>query len=84
MTKARTVLCALGIASLTFAPIAAPAEQTGTSAWDDVAVTQPEQDQRADRSFHPDYTNALTPSQMSAAWQVEIDRLFPPAFAGGG
>jgi len=44
----------------------------------------PAPDTRSDRSFHPDYSKALTPGQMSAAWQAEIDRLFPPPLTGGG
>ena len=46
------------------------------------AVTAP--DTRRDRTFHPDYSKALTPGQMSAAWQAEIDRLFPQPVTGGG
>ncbi len=38
----------------------------------------------ADRVFHPDYSKALTPGQMSAAWQAEWDRLSPPPVTGGG
>ena len=37
-----------------------------------------------DREFHPDYRGALSVGQMSAAWQAEIDRLFPPPPTGGG
>jgi len=37
-----------------------------------------------DRTFHPDFSNALTPGQMSAAWQAEVDRLNPQPIAGGG
>jgi hypothetical protein len=47
-------------------------------------VAAPAPDPRADRTFHPDYRNALTPGQMSAAWQAEIDRLFPQPVTGGG
>jgi hypothetical protein len=39
---------------------------------------------RADSTFHPDYSTALTPGQMSAAWQAELDRLFPQPVTGGG
>ena len=38
----------------------------------------------ADRAFHPDYGKALTPGQMSAAWQAEWDRINPPFITGGG
>jgi hypothetical protein len=44
----------------------------------------PAPDARNDRTFHPDYSKALTPGQMSAAWQAEIDRLFPQPVTGGG
>jgi hypothetical protein len=37
-----------------------------------------------DREFHPDYRGALSVGQMSAAWQAEIDHLFPPPPTGGG
>ena len=47
-------------------------------------VAAPAPDPRADRTFHPDYRNALTPGQMGAAWQAEIDRLFPQPVTGGG
>ncbi|MBV9439339.1 MAG: hypothetical protein JOZ24_05030 [Candidatus Eremiobacteraeota bacterium] len=38
----------------------------------------------ADRSFHPDYSRALSVEQMTRAWRDEIDRLNPPLGAGGG
>ncbi len=41
-------------------------------------------DARADRTFHPDYSHALTIEQMSRAWQAEADRLAPPIVTGGG
>ena len=44
----------------------------------------PAPDARNDRNFHPDYSKALTPGQMSAAWQAEMDRLFPQPVTGGG
>ena len=37
-----------------------------------------------DATFHPDYSKALTVEQMSAAWQAELDRLFPQPVTGGG
>lgn len=37
-----------------------------------------------DRSFRPDYSRALSVGQMEAAWQREIERLFPSLMAGGG
>jgi hypothetical protein len=46
---------------------------------------QPAQaDARADRTFHPNYANALTVDQMSHAWQAEVDRLSPQIVTGGG
>jgi hypothetical protein len=51
------------------------------------AVAQPlipAKDLRTDRTFHPDYSHALSAGQMSAAWQAELDRLFPPVVTGGG
>jgi hypothetical protein len=44
----------------------------------------PAPDPRSDRTFHPDYSKALTPGQMGAAWQAEMDRLFPQPATGGG
>lgn len=41
-------------------------------------------DRRADRTFHPDYSKALTVDQMSRAWQNELDRINPPIVTGGG
>ena len=41
-------------------------------------------DRRADRSFHPDYSKALTVDQMIHAWQNELDRINPPVVTGGG
>jgi hypothetical protein len=37
-----------------------------------------------DRSFHHDYSNALTCDQMSAAWKAEIDLVFETPITGGG
>ena len=39
-------------------------------------------DARADRTFHPDFSRALSPGQMSSAWQAELDRLFPTVPSG--
>jgi len=66
------------VAAITFADgrkWTAPAGISGTS----TAV-----DRRADRTFHPDYSNALTVDQMSRAWQKELDRINPPVVTGGG
>jgi hypothetical protein len=40
--------------------------------------------QKVDRDFHPDYSHAIAPSQMDAAWNAEIERVFQPPHAGGG
>lgn len=45
---------------------------------------QPTPAQRTDTTFHPNYDHALSVGQMSAAWQAEIDRLFPQPVTGGG
>ncbi len=37
-----------------------------------------------DRTFHPDYSHALTPDQMTRAWNAEIDRVFQTPVSGGG
>lgn len=39
---------------------------------------------RTDTTFHPNYDHALSVGQMSAAWQAELDRLFPQPVTGGG
>jgi hypothetical protein len=41
-------------------------------------------DRQTDRTFHPDYSRALTPDQMMRAWQDELDRINPPIVTGGG
>jgi hypothetical protein len=38
----------------------------------------------SDRAFHPDYSHALSVEQMTAAWNAEIERLFPVPVTGGG
>jgi hypothetical protein len=47
-------------------------------------TTAPQPDPRADRTFHPDYTKALSAEQLSRAWQAELERLAPPVVTGGG
>jgi hypothetical protein len=37
-----------------------------------------------DRTFHPDYSHALTPDQMLRVWNAEIDRVFQTPVTGGG
>jgi hypothetical protein len=39
---------------------------------------------RTGMTFHPNYDTALSVGQMSAAWQAELDRLFPQPVTGGG
>jgi hypothetical protein len=41
-------------------------------------------DPRTDRTFHPDYSRALTVDQMNRAWQNELNRIDPPVVTGGG
>jgi len=36
------------------------------------------------RDVHPDHGKALSVGQMSAAWQAELDRVFPQPVTGGG
>jgi hypothetical protein len=49
-----------------------------------VQRTQPALPARTDTTFHPNYDHALSVGQMSAAWQAELDRLFPQPVTGGG
>lgn len=37
-----------------------------------------------DRTFHPDFSHALSVDQMERAWQAELDRINPPIVTGGG
>jgi hypothetical protein len=48
------------------------------------AGTPQQPEKPADRTFHPDYSRALTPDQMTRAWQDELDRINPPIVTGGG
>jgi len=41
-------------------------------------------DRQADRTFHPDYSRALSVDQMERAWRDELDRINPPIVTGGG
>jgi hypothetical protein len=59
----------LRVIGITNAKRTAPPAQAGT---------------RTDRTFRPDYANALSIDQMSRAWQAEIDRLAPQLVTGGG
>jgi hypothetical protein len=45
---------------------------------------QPTPAPRTETTFHPNYDHALSVGQMSAAWQAELDRLFPQPVTGGG
>lgn len=49
-----------------------------------IGGTSTARDPRADRTFHPDYSKALTVDQMTRAWQNELDRINPPVVTGGG
>ena len=46
--------------------------------------TPAQPDRQADRTFHPDYSHALSVDQMTRAWQDELDRINPPVVTGGG
>jgi hypothetical protein len=48
------------------------------------AGTPAQPEKPVDRTFHPDYSKALTPDQMTRAWQDELDRINPPIVTGGG
>jgi hypothetical protein len=48
------------------------------------APTSMRTDPGSDRVFHPDYSRALSVEQMTAAWNAEINRLFPVPITGGG
>ena len=37
-----------------------------------------------DRTFHPDYSHALTPEQRIAAWNDEVNRVMQTPISGGG
>ena len=55
-----------------------------------VHVTAPSQNRRDDfgsgRTWHPDYSHALTPEQMQSVRNAEVERVFEftPAGTGGG
>ena len=34
--------------------------------------------------FHPDFSHAVTPAQLNAAWNAEVNRLMPVPLNGGG
>jgi hypothetical protein len=44
----------------------------------------PQSDPRADRTFHPDYSRALSVEQVTRAWQAEMERIAPQPVTGGG
>jgi hypothetical protein len=46
--------------------------------------TPAQPDRSSDRTFHPDYSRALTVDQTTRAWRDELDRLNPPIVTGGG
>jgi hypothetical protein len=47
-------------------------------------VAMPPVDKSGIDLFRPDYSHALTPDQMDAAWKAEIDRIFETPITGGG
>lgn len=49
-----------------------------------IITSAPISDLENDRSFHPDYSHALSVEQMTAAWNAEINRLIPVPISGGG
>ena len=77
----------LGAASIVFAGAAAQAASADELSSVTTAITSagPVPDQSGiDRTFHPDYSQALTPGQMIVAWNAEIDRVFQTPISGGG
>ena len=69
------------VAALSSVAFAAPATLAVTT----TSAPAPAPDQSGgDRTFHPDYSKALTPDQMTVAWKAEIDRVFQTPIAGGG
>ena len=67
---------------VTDTPVTTPMRVIGIS--NAARGTAPAPDRRADRTFHPDYSKALTIDQMGRAWQDELDRINPPIVTGGG
>ena len=68
---------------VTDAPLRTPTQLIGiTNAPRRTAPTPP--DPRADRTFHPDFSRALSVDQVNRAWQDELDRINPPIVTGGG
>jgi ABC-type glycerol-3-phosphate transport system substrate-binding protein len=79
------------VAALAGAAAAAPATAPSHDDTRNVSIShtttpapQPTDESGIDRTFHPDYTNALTVEQMEAAWNAEINRVFETPIAGGG
>jgi hypothetical protein len=81
------------VAALAAAAAAGPTAPIAQTVHDDprnvsvshVAPAQtPVDESGIDRSFHPDYSQALTVEQMDAAWNAEINRVFETPIAGGG
>jgi hypothetical protein len=71
------------------APVATPAHLTNDAR--NVSITRvqapapkPRDESGIDRSFNPDYSQALTVDQMNAAWNDEINRVFETPITGGG
>jgi hypothetical protein len=75
-------------ASTTMPPVAATSTMTSSAPM--IGISRPaipprQRDQSGiDRKFHPDDSKALTPGQLTAAWNAEIDRVFETPVTGGG
>jgi hypothetical protein len=71
-------------------PVAAPAAQSrlaqDTTGILHVAIppATPADKSGIQRTFHPDYSRALTVDEMTAAWNAEIERVFETPVTGGG
>ena len=82
------------VAALSSAAAAAPSVSTKTqvvSGMDQtrvvsiLRVTKPpskHDESGIDRTFHPDYSKALTADQLQAAWNAEINRVFETPISG--
>ncbi len=80
-----TVLDAQGNVVGTLVTDAPPAAQIRVIGITDAARgTTSAQPRRLDRTFHPDYSKALSVDQLTRAWHDEVDRINPPIVTGGG
>ncbi|HTJ28013.1 MAG TPA: hypothetical protein VMA36_17790 [Candidatus Limnocylindria bacterium] len=87
---AAAVLVAALAGAAAAAPTAAPAQPVHNDARNvsisrvSAPAPKPTDESGIDRTFHPDYSHALTVEQMDAAWNAEINRVFETPIAGGG